>query len=95
MSAAIIFDIPHSDFSDDDTLKNEDTPSSDSGTDIQPNASKVNGIAKPYSAPSSPPKTQLSPKLSAQYTAVHISHVESPACIYIQLSTAGRDGLDR
>ena len=38
--------------------------------------------------------THQSGKYSA-YTAVHVSHVESPACIYVQLSTAGKDGLDR
>ncbi|XP_022081724.1 RING finger protein 17-like isoform X2 [Acanthaster planci] len=98
VSAAIIFDIPHSDFSDDDTLKNEGTPSTDSGTDTQASIPKTNGAARPYTI-TSPSKSQPSSKLSSQapssqYTSVHISHVESPACIYIQLSTARKDGLD-
>ncbi|XP_030851200.1 RING finger protein 17 isoform X2 [Strongylocentrotus purpuratus] len=37
--------------------------------------------------------SQLSGKYSA-YTAVHVSHAEAPSCIYVQLSTAGKDGLD-
>ncbi|XP_038076569.1 RING finger protein 17-like isoform X2 [Patiria miniata] len=93
VSAAIIFDIPHSDFSDDETVKNEETPSSDSGTETQTSAPKTNGASQPYSI-TSPARPQLTPKLSSQYTSVHVSHVESPACFYIQLSTAGKDGLD-
>ncbi|XP_072018279.1 RING finger protein 17-like [Amphiura filiformis] len=39
-------------------------------------------------------KKESSKKQTGVYTKVHVSHIESPACIYVQLATAGKDGLD-
>ncbi|XP_071818978.1 RING finger protein 17-like isoform X1 [Apostichopus japonicus] len=54
-------------------------------------------------SPSSIVQSSLSPsrqsvptstRKKTMYTAVHVSNVESPSCIYLQLATASKDGLD-
>ncbi|XP_071800473.1 RING finger protein 17-like isoform X2 [Asterias amurensis] len=99
VSAAIIFEMPHLDISDDDTLQNQDASFSDPDTDTQPDTPphipKTNGVVVEKRISPSPIRSNtLSSKARSQYTAVHVSHVESPACLFIQLSTAGIDGLD-
>ena len=100
VSAAIIFEMPHLDISDDDTLQNQDPSFSDPETDTQPDTPshipKTNSVVVENRISPSPTRSNtLSSKARSQYTAVHVSHVESPACLFIQLSTASIDGLNR